>query len=113
MALSNLMQPDLLASSDAASSLANAPGVSGFPQFAPKVRRVIYLYMSGGPSQFETFDYKPKLAEMDGKPMPESITAGQPIAQLQGQAQHCSARRMMGTRLGGRASGIHTILAVR
>ena len=89
VALANLMQPDLVASSDAASSLANASGVSGFPQFAPKVRRVIYLYMSGGPSQFETFDYKPKLAEMDGKPMPESITAGQPIAQLQGQALKC------------------------
>jgi hypothetical protein len=68
---------------------ANAAGVSGFPQFAPKVRRVIYLYMSGGPSQFETFDYKPKLAEMDGKPMPESITRGQPIAQLQGQPLKC------------------------
>lgn len=88
VALSNLMQSELPAFG-AASSAANAPGVSGFPQFAPKVRRVIYLYMSGGPSQFETFDYKPKLVEMDGKPMPESITAGQPIAQLQGQALKC------------------------
>ena len=41
--------------------------------------------MAGGPSHLETLDYKPKLAEMDGKPMPESITRGQPIAQLQGQ----------------------------
>jgi hypothetical protein len=37
----------------------------------------------------ETFDYKPKLAEMDGQPMPESFTAGQPIAQLQGQQLKC------------------------
>ena len=40
--------------------------------------------MAGGPSHLETFDYKPKLAELDGQPMPESFTKGQPIAQLQG-----------------------------
>src|SRR5438874_2122162 len=50
------------------------------PHFAPKVKRVIFLYMSGGPSHLETFDYKPKLAAMDGRPMPESFTHGQPIA---------------------------------
>ena len=49
------------------------------------MKRVIFLYMSGGPSHLETFDYKPKLAELDGQPMPESFTKGQPIAQLQGQ----------------------------
>ena len=47
--------------------------------------------MAGGPSHLETFDYKPKLAEMSGKPMPESITKGQPIAQLQGQQLKCFA----------------------
>ena len=41
--------------------------------------------MAGGPSHLETLDYKPKLAEMDGKPMPKSYTDGQQIAQLQGQ----------------------------
>ena len=41
--------------------------------------------MAGGPSHLETLDYKPKLAEMDGKPMPKSVTKGQQIAQLQGQ----------------------------
>ena len=59
--------------------------------FAPKAKRVIYLYMAGGPSHLETLDYKPKLAEMSGKPMPESFTKGQPIAQLQGQALKCLA----------------------
>ena len=54
-------------------------------RFAPRAKRVIFLCMAGGPSQFETFDYKPKLIELDGQPMPESYTAGQPIAQLQGQ----------------------------
>jgi len=58
---------------------------------APKAKRVIFLCMAGGPSHLETFDYKPKLAEMNGQPMPESITAGQPIAQLQGKALTCLA----------------------
>jgi len=57
-----------------------------FPQ---RVKRVIFLCMAGGPTQLETFDYKPKLAEMDGQPMPTSFTAGQPIAQLQGQQLVC------------------------
>jgi len=40
------------------------------PHFAPKAKRVIFLFMHGGPSQVDTFDYKPKLAEDDGKPLP-------------------------------------------
>ena len=55
--------------------------------FAPRAKRVIHLCMAGGPSHLETLDYKPKLAEMDGKPMPESFTTGQPIAQLQGNSE--------------------------
>ncbi len=60
-------------------------GLPGLPHFAPKAKRVIFLYMSGGPSHLETFDYKPQLEKLDGQPMPESFTKGQPIAQLQGQ----------------------------
>lgn len=56
---------------------------------APKAKRVIFLCMAGGPSHLETFDYKPTLARMHGKPMPESITKGQPIAQLQGKELKC------------------------
>lgn len=56
---------------------------------APKAKRVIYLTMAGGPSHLETFDYKPKLAELHGQPMPESFTKGQPIAQLQGAKLSC------------------------
>lgn len=52
----------------------------------PRVKRVIHLYMAGGPSHLETFDYKPELERLNGQPMPESITAGQPIAQLQNKA---------------------------
>jgi Protein of unknown function (DUF1501) len=54
-----------------------------------KVRTVIFLYQAGGPSHLETLDYKPKLAEMHGKPMPESFTKGQQIAQLQNQRLIC------------------------
>ena len=50
-----------------------------------KAKRVIFLSMAGGPSHLETFDYKPKLDELNGQPMPESFTKGQPIAQLQGK----------------------------
>lgn len=55
----------------------------------PRARRIIYLYMAGGPSHLESFDYKPKLAEMDSQPMPPSLTMGQQIAQLQGEDLRC------------------------
>lgn len=55
----------------------------------PRAKRVIFLCMAGGPSHLETLDYKPKLAEMHGQPMPESFTKGQPIAQLQGKELTC------------------------
>src|SRR5438874_2074683 len=56
---------------------------------AAKAKRVIFLYQAGGPSHLETFDNKPKLAEMHGKGMPESMTKGQQIAQLQGRPLMC------------------------
>lgn len=54
-----------------------------------RIKRVVFLCMAGGPSQLETFDFKPELARLDGRPMPESFTKGQPIAQLQGQKLMC------------------------
>ena len=72
----------------AAPMSATTPAV--FPLHKPaKAKRVIFLCMAGGPSHLETLDYKPKLAEMHGKPMPESFTKGQPIAQLQGRELKC------------------------
>lgn len=59
------------------------------PHFTPKAKSVIFLCMAGGPSHLETLDYKPELAKRHGQPMPESITAGQPIAQLQGAVLRC------------------------
>jgi hypothetical protein len=57
----------------------------------PKARRVIFLCMAGGPSHLETFDHKPELARLHGQEMPESFTAGMPIAQLQGKQLRCFA----------------------
>ena len=84
-ALMQLTARDASASNDQA----NAPARSDLPHHAPKAKRVIFLCMAGGPSHLETFDEKPALSKLDGKPMPPSYTAGQPIAQLQGQELNC------------------------
>jgi len=55
------------------------------PHHPQRVKNVIFLCMAGGPSHLETFDFKPQLNALNGQQMPESFTAGQPIAQLQGQ----------------------------
>ena len=94
-ALASLINPAFLraaSSPDARTTGAKLdrwPGVLHPLHFAPKAKRVIFLCMAGGPSHLETFDYKPKLAEMHGKPMPESFTKGQPIAQLQNAKLNC------------------------
>jgi hypothetical protein len=64
-------------------------GRAALAHIAPKAKRVIFLCMAGGPSHLETFDHKPKLAQMHGQAMPDSFTKGQPIAQLQGKALTC------------------------
>ena len=52
-------------------------GLPGLPHFAPQAKRVIYLFQSGGPSQMELFDYKPRLPDFQGQDLPESIRNGQ------------------------------------
>ncbi len=84
-------------------------GVVNPPHHPPKARRVIYLTMAGGPSHLETFDYKPTLAKMSGKPMPESITKGQPIAQLQGAKLVCLAPQHPFQKCGKSGQEISTI----
>jgi len=91
-ALATLLNPNLLRGADAQPQAlpgAKDTGVITPRHHAPKIKRVIYLYMAGGPSHLETLDYKPKLAQMNGQPMPESVTKGQPIAQLQGAKLNC------------------------
>jgi hypothetical protein len=88
VALGSLLEPTLIADT-AKKEMPRWTGVVNPLHFKPRAKRVIWLYMAGGPSHLETFDYKPKLAEMHGKPMPESFTKGQPIAQLQGAKLNC------------------------
>jgi hypothetical protein len=64
------------------------PGLAGFPHFAPTAKRIIYLHMNGGPSQLDTFDYKPGLKEHFDKELPGSIRMGQRITTMtSGQAR--------------------------
>lgn len=71
VALGSLMIPDLFSGSE--EDLLQA----GLPHFAPKAKRVIYLFQNGAPSQLDLFDYKPKLRELQGQELPASIRMGQ------------------------------------
>ena len=82
VALASLLRPATLEAAPPQGVLTSLP----LPQ---RAKRVIWLTMAGGPSHLETFDHKPQLAEMHGKPMPESFTKGQQLAQLQGQKLIC------------------------
>lgn len=85
VALSSLLAPNW-------ATAAPSRGIFGANTPLPqKAKRVIWLTMAGGPSQLETFDPKPKLGELHGQPMPESLTKGQQLAQLQGQKLTCFA----------------------
>jgi len=57
-------------------------GLPGLPHFAPRAKRVIYLFQSGGPSQFELFDYKPRLQEFQGSDLPASVRMGQRLTNM-------------------------------
>jgi Protein of unknown function (DUF1501) len=64
------------------------PPLPGLPHFAPKAKSIIYLHMNGGPSQIDTWDYKPNLAEQFDKDLPDSIRLGQRITTMtSGQAR--------------------------
>ena len=72
VALGSLLIPDLFGEKTPEDMI-----LSGLPHFAPKAKRVIYLFQNGAPSQLDLFDYKPKLQEMFGQDLPESIRNGQ------------------------------------
>ncbi len=86
LALGALLKPSALVAAE--NDRVQVPRWSGVvrPLHIPaRCKRVIHLCMAGGASHLETLDYKSKLAELDGQPMPKSFTEGQQIAQLQGQ----------------------------
>jgi len=70
-ALGSLLIPDLFSGSGESGM------ATGIPHFAPKAKRIIYLFQNGAPSQLETFDYKPTLVKRAGEDLPASIRMGQ------------------------------------
>src|SRR5580658_2209749 len=79
-ALGTLLNPGLL--SAMTSDTGAQPFPIGRPHFAPKAKRVIYLFMAGGPSQIDLFDYKPALEKFHQTELPESVRMGQRITTM-------------------------------
>jgi hypothetical protein len=88
------------------------PGPLGLPHFTPKAKRVIYLFLAGGPSHIDLFDYKPALKEIDGQPLPESVRRGQRLTTMtSGQKEFlCVAPRFNFEQCGERGTWINTDL---
>jgi hypothetical protein len=84
--LGQMALASLLAREACAGEAAQNPTAPKEPHFAPRAKRVIYLFMAGAPSQLDMFDYKPKLAELEGKPLPPSVIMGQRYAFIQPDA---------------------------
>ncbi|MEX6689067.1 DUF1501 domain-containing protein [Danxiaibacter flavus] len=82
MALGSLLIPDLFSSGSEETIMA------GLPHFAPKAKRIIYLFQNGAPSQLDLFDYKPKLQEMHGQDLPASIRMGQRLTGMTADQTH-------------------------
>ena len=78
LALCSLANRDLLAQA------APNPMVPKAPHFAPKAKRIIYLFMAGAPSQLDLLDYKPALNKYDGQPVPEDVIKGERFAFIKG-----------------------------
>src|SRR3954447_526831 len=90
VALGSLLIPDLFKrSGDEENNI-----LAGMPDFAPRAKRIIYLFQNGAPSQLESFDYKPTLREMMGKELPASVRMGQ---RLTGMTANQSSFPMVGS----------------
>src|SRR5437899_2831303 len=87
LALASLLNENLFAAEKTSTNLReysrrladHSGGVLTSLHFPPKAKRIIYLFMSGAPSHLDLFDYKPKLKELTGKDLPESVRGGQRI----------------------------------
>lgn len=77
-ALASMLPENLLGAS-------SSPAEKLLANFAPKAKRVIYLFMSGGPAQHDLFDYKPKLNELNGQPLPDHVRGGQRLTGMSGK----------------------------
>jgi hypothetical protein len=97
LALGSLLNKDAVA----------AKGLSAFPNFAPKAKRVIYLFQSGAPSQMDLLDYKPSLTKLHGQQLPASIRMGQRLTGMTaGQNSFPVADAIYGFKPYGK-SGLH------
>ena len=82
-ALASLLQADGIQ----ADETAPATSSPGLPHFAPKAKRVIYLFQNGAPTHVDLFDYKPKLTELHGTPVPEEYLGGRRFSTMTGNPQ--------------------------
>ena len=88
MALGSTMLNEQLLAAPRPHPLSSRPS-----HFPPKVKSVIYLFMAGGPSQLELFDFKPKLNQLEGKVIPESYVENKRFAFLKKDAKLLGIRR--------------------
>jgi hypothetical protein len=79
-ALSSLLNPELFSATSDSQGVVG--GMPDLPHFAPKAKRVIYLFMSGAPSQLDMWDYKPKMNDWFDKDLPDSVRNGQRITTM-------------------------------
>ena len=110
VALASLADPTVVAAESVQPVRGGQRGVLDRPPLPQKAKTIIWLTMAGGPSQFETFDYKPKLAELDGQAMPESMTKGQQLAQLRGSKLLCFAPQHPFEKMGPNGTDICSLL---
>ena len=74
----------LLAREGHAAESERVGGLAGVPHFAPRAKHVIYLFQNGAPTHVDLFDWKPKLKELHGKPVPEEFIAGKRFSTMTG-----------------------------
>lgn len=99
LALGSLLIPDLFKGKDSEDAM-----MAALPHFAPKAKRIIYLFQNGAPSQLESFDYKPMLNQQMGQELPESIRMGQ---RLTGMTSGQSSFPLVGSYYGFKQYGEH------
>ena len=83
LALAGLLEKEGLAANPVASPTGGLPGL---PHFAPKAKNIIYLFQNGAPTHSDLFDYKPKIVEMHGKPVPDSYVGSKRFSTMTGKA---------------------------
>ncbi len=82
IALASLLFPDCLKAAAGSVAARAHPALPGLPHFAPRARRLIYLFMNGAPSQIDLWDWKPKLAGLFDTDLPDSIRQGQRLTTM-------------------------------